>query len=344
VNHARRHLVSATALGLAWPALAAEAPSALDKALKLPVLMDGSEDAAGGIFFGIFREDSLPDVVATAQTDLRRQPAAAMWFTRFESAFPESQLRFLAQRNIAAQITWEPWTSDNKGVALPDIVSGRHDAYIDAWAQAAAKLGLPFMLRFGHEFNGDWYPWGTANNDRNPELFVKAHRHVVRRFREAGAHQVQWVWCFNNASTPQAAWNDPRAAWPGDEFVDWIGIDGYNFGTSRSWSRWTPFADVFANAVATAREIAPAKPIVLAELGCSETGGDKAAWIERMFSDIESLPNVRAFTWFDTVKETSWSLTSSDESWLTAIQSLRRASIRGNGNALLSISRKRRPT
>ncbi|RQP26511.1 glycoside hydrolase family 26 protein [Piscinibacter terrae] len=344
MNSTRRHLVSAAAMGLAWPALAAPAPSALDKALKLPVLVDGSDDAAKGIFFGIFREDALPDVVATTQSDLRRQPAAAMWFTRFESAFPESQLRFLAQRNIAAQVTWEPWGHGNKPITLADIVEGRWDAYIDTWAQAAAKLDLPFMLRFGHEFNGDWYPWCTVNNERQPELFVKAHRRVVQRFRDAGAHQVQWVWCFNNASAPAASWNDPRAAWPGDEFVDWIGIDGYNFGSSRSWSRWTSFADVFSDAVATARAISPDKPIVLAELGCSETGGDKAAWIARMFSDIESLPNVRAFTWFDTVKETSWSLTSSDESWLAAIQSLRRASIRGNGHALLSISRKRRPT
>jgi hypothetical protein len=331
-------------MGLAWPALAAPSPSALDQALTLPVLVDGSEDASKGAFFGIFREDSLPDVVSGAQSDLRRQPAAAMWFTRFESAFPESQLRFLAQRNIAAQITWEPWDHRNKAVPLADIASGQWDAYIDGWAQAAAKLGQPFMLRFAHEFNGDWYPWCTVNNEKQPELFIKAHRRVVQRFRAAGAHQVQWVWCFNNASAPAASWNDPRVAWPGDEFVDWIGIDGYNFGTSRSWSRWTPFAEVFGPALATARDIAPDKPIVLAELGCSETGGDKAAWIAAMFKDLEAMPKVRAFTWFDTVKETSWSLTSSDESWLTAIESLRRASVRGNGTALLSVVQRRRPT
>lgn len=172
---------------------------------------------------------------------------------------------------------------------------------------------------------------------------MKAYRRVVQRFRQAGAHQVQWVWCFNNDSVPVTAWNDPRAAWPGDDCVDWIGIDGYNFGTSRNWSRWAGFEQVFASSVALARELAPGKPVILAELGCSETGGDKAAWIERMFSDLESMPTVRAFTWFDIVKETSWAFTSSDESWLAAVQGLRRASIRGSGRALLSVTKPRRP-
>jgi hypothetical protein len=340
----RRHwLASAAAMGCGWPMLAARAASPLDAALLLPVLADTDESPERGVFFGIFREDSLPDVLATAESDLRRQPAAAMWFTRFESAFPESQLRFLAQRGTAAQVTWEPWAAGNRPVPLADIVAGRWDAYIDSWATAAARLGLPFMLRFGHEFNGDWYPWCTVHNGRDPALYVRAYRRVVDRFRQAGAHQVQWVWCFNNDSVPAAAWNDPRAAWPGSEYVDWIGIDGYNFGTSRDWSRWTSFEHAFSGAVSLAREIASDKPVVIAETGCSETGGDKAAWIERMFLDLEAMPSVRAFTWFDIVKETSWSLTTSDAAWLAAIHGLRRPTVRGNGRALLSIVPSRRP-
>lgn len=341
----RRRLLAASALGLGLPACGSppKKASRLDDALALPVLVDRDDDSGRGIFFGLFRESALPDLLDDAQADLRRQPAAAMWFTRFGAAFPESQIRFLAQRGVAAQVTWEPWGFDNSPVALADIVAGKWDATIDAWAQGAARVDHPFMLRVGHEFNGDWYPWCLVKNGRQPQLFARAHRHIVDRFRAAGAHKVRWVWCFNNDSTPAESWNDPRAAYPGDEYVDWIGIDGYNFGTSQSWSHWTPFSQVFGRAVGMAREIAPSKPIVLAELGCSEIGGDKTAWIERMFSDIETLPNVRAFTWFDIIKETSWALTSSNESWAAAIHGLRRASIRGNGNALLSITTTRKP-
>jgi hypothetical protein len=313
----------------------------LEAALALPVLADDSRDPASGVFFGIFRESPLTDVVSDATADLRRKPAAAMWFTRFGSVFPESQIRFLAAEGLAAQVTWEPWGSHDEAIPLDDINAGRWDSYLDTWGAAAATLDMPFMLRFGHEFNGDWYPWSLARNGRDAgaaKAYASAFRRVVTRLRAAGARRVQHVWCYNHNSQPPESWNDPRAAYPGDDFVDWIGIDGYNFGTSQSWSRWTAFRDVFANAVALASEISPRKPIVLAEMGCSETGGDKAEWIARMAADFARMPSVRAFTWFDIVKETSWALTSSEASWLAAIHALRQPHIRGNGAALLAVA------
>jgi hypothetical protein len=221
----RRRLLAASALGVGLPACGSspKVPSALDDALALPIVVDRDEDNRRGIFFGLFRESALPDLLADAEADLRRQPAAAMWFTRFGAAFPESQIRYLAQRGVAAQVTWEPWGFDNSPVALADIVAGKWDATIDAWALGAARVDLPFMLRVGHEFNGDWYPWCLVKNGRQPQLFARAHRHIVERFRAAGANKVRWVWCFNNDSTPAEAWNDPRAATTGDEYVDWIG-------------------------------------------------------------------------------------------------------------------------
>ena len=311
---------------------------ALDEALALPVLVDNDTDPSSGVFFGIFREAALTDVVSEATADLRRKPAAAMWFTRFGSAFPESQIRFLAMQGMAAQVTWEPWGPHDQAISLADINAGRWDAYIDEWGAAAARLDLPFMLRFGHEFNGDWYPWSLAQNGRQGSAYANAFRRVVTRLRAAGARRVQHVWCFNNDNKPAESWNDPRSAYPGDDVVDWIGIDGYNFGTSQSWSRWTAFRDIFAGSVALANGLSPSKPIVLAEMGCSETGGDKAAWITQMAADFARMPSVRAFTWFDIIKETSWSLTSSDASWLAAVRALREPHIRGNGAALLAVA------
>lgn len=314
-----------------------ERDRALDDALAMPVLVDDNANPDSGVFFGIFREASLTDVVTDVPADLRRKPAAAMWFTRFGSAFPENQIRYLAMQGMAAQVTWEPWEANDKAISLAAINAGDWDRYIDEWGQAAARLDLPFMLRFGHEFNGDWYPWSLSKNDRDGEAYKRAFRRVVTRMRAAGAARVQHVWCFNNDSQPAQPWNDPRTAYPGDDVVDWIGIDGYNFGTSQSWSRWTPFKDLFSRSVDLANELSPRKPIILGEMGCSETGGDKAAWIRQMFADLAHMPSVRAFTWFDTIKETSWSLTSSDAAWLAAVESLRKPVVRSNGTALLSI-------
>ncbi len=333
----RQWLGAAAACGLAWPSLARAEASPIDSALKQPILADADSRSDKGVFFGVFREAALTDLVEESQADLRFKPASAMWFTRFGSVFPQDQIRYLAALGIAAQVTWEPWGAHGEPIPLQHIVDGRWDAYIDDYGRAAAALGLPFFLRWGHEFNGDWYPWCVVNNERRPELYRQAYRRVVERMRAAGANNVRWVWCFNNDDKPAAAWNDPRRAYPGDDVVDWIGIDGYNFGTSQSWSRWLSFADVFASALRTAEAIAPRKPVLLAELGCSETGGDKAAWLAHMFADLQRLPAVRAITWFDTIKETSWALSSSEASWMAAIQGLRRPGMRGNGPALLAI-------
>lgn len=314
------------------------APDALDAALAQPVLTDTNTSPTGGVFFGVFREAALTEFVPAATADLRRKPAAAMWFTRFGSNFPTTQIQYLAGQGLAAQVTWEPWGAHDEAIALADINAGNWDTYIDSWGAAAAALDLPFMLRFGHEFNGNWYPWSLAKNGQDGNAYKAAFRRVVTRLRAAGAHKIRHVWCFNNESTPAQSWNDPRNAYPGDDVVDWIGIDGYNFGTSQTWSRWTSFRDVFRSAVEMASQIAPTKPVILAEMGCSETGGDKATWITQMATELAQMPSVRAFTWFDTMKETSWQLTSSDASWLAAIQLLHQPRIRGNAAALLAVA------
>lgn len=344
-DSARRQLLAggaATALALALPLGACaggggSAPNTEDVS-SLPVRVDTNTSAQQGVFFGLFKEAALTEVVTDCQNDYRIKPASAMWFTRFGSPFPESAIRYLAQQGIAAQVTWEPWAERNEAIPLADIVAGKWDAYLAEYGAAAAALDLPFMLRWGHEFNGDWYPWCTVRQGQSTDLYVKAYRRVVERMRAAGATKVQWVWCFNNESTPAGAWNAPKLAWPGDDVVDWVGIDGYNFGTSQSWSRWTPFRDVFGNALAAAADIAPRKPVILAEMASSENGGDKAAWITQMFADLATLPQVRAFTWFDLMKETSWAITSSEAAWAAMAKGLRGDHIRGNGAALLSIA------
>lgn len=343
-----RSLASLTALG-SFAACggggnngAQSASAALDAALALPVLQDADTSPSSGVFFGVFREAALSDVVNNASADLRRRPAAAMWFTRFGQAFPfPGQLvQYLAGQGMVAQITWEPWGAHDEPIALAAIVAGQWDSYIDSWGAAAAALDLPLMLRFGHEFNGNWYPWSLSANGQAGAgaIYAAAFRRVVTRMRAAGASKVQFVWCYNNQSTPTQSWNDPTTAYPGDDVVDWIGIDGYNFGTSQSWSRWTRFSDVFAQAVSLAGQIAPHKPVILAEMGCSETGGDKAAWITQMAADLTHMPSVRAITWFDTLKETSWQLTSSDASWLAAIEALHQPQFRSNAAALLAVA------
>ena len=130
-------------------------------------------------------------------------------------------------------ITWQP----TNGIA--PINNGSQDGLITTTASSIKALGRPVFLRWGHEMNGNWYPWdGTHNNDPGttdgPSKYIQAWRRIHDIFVRAGATNVVWVWEPNNESVPNASWNSFASYYPGDSYVDWVGVDGYNWSTTAS--------------------------------------------------------------------------------------------------------------
>lgn len=189
----------------------------------------------------------------------------------------------------------------------------RHDAYIARWAKDAAAWGKPFYLRFAHEMNGKWQPWSPGVNGNTSAEFVAAWRRVHDIFEGEGATNVRWVW------SPYVACADCTAfgrVYPGDRYVDWVALDGYNRGTSQGWSRWQTMAQMFGRSYDAVTRLAPRKPFMIAEVGSAEAGGDKAAWISTALDKTipDRMPKIRAIVWFSSNKETDWRVDSSGAS------------------------------
>jgi len=193
------------------------------------------------VFFSIFRETgdhaALVDAVAS---DLKISPASILWFQAWAGSpdFPAGEVQRLWQKGVLPHITWEPWdpslaVAATGQIHLNNIIDGQWDAYIIKWAKAAKQTDAPLLLRWGHEMNGNWYPWAPAMNGNDPQLYIKAYRHVHDLFVAQGATKVLWVWCINVDSVPSETWNQPSALYPGDAYVDWIGLDGW--GTGVPW-------------------------------------------------------------------------------------------------------------
>ncbi len=147
-------------------------------------------------------------------------------------------------------------------------------------------------------------------------------------FRQEGATNVRWVWSPNIAypgSTPFAQ------VYPGDAAVDWIGLDGYNFGTSQSWSQWTDFVGVFGPSYDGVTQMS-GKPLMIGETASSELGGDKAAWITHgLLTDVpKRFPRLRAIIWFDENKETDWRINSSSTALAAFIAVAKSPTYRGH--------------
>jgi beta-mannanase len=302
-------------------------------------------------YLGVFRQTSPSEIPSGTASRYGVTPASVLWFDSWATgnAFNAAEARTLWNQGVMMHFTWEPWNTalsvdDPAQIHLQDIVNGKWDSYIKARGAEFASVGAPIMVRWGHEFNGNWYPWGIVNNNSDPSLYIRAYRHVHDLVVAAGATNVQWVWCFNNGSTPGSSFNDPAQSYPGDAYVDWVAVDGYNWGLGPSWdpsgNHWTSFDTMFASAYAKARAIAPKRPVMIGEVGSSEDGGSKAQWINDMSTALQSgrYPDLKLVTYFDQDKEELWSGTSSPAAQAAFTTWVNQSYMKGTGTDLAKVA------
>jgi hypothetical protein len=181
----------------------------------------------------------------------------------------------------------------NSGISDAEVAAGNWDAYIRSWASAARAWGNPFFLRFDWEMNASWFSWGVGANGNTAADFVAAWRHVHDIFAAVGATNVRWVWCPN--VDPHHKFADIADLYPGNSYVDWTCLDGYNGDDP-----WTSFTNLFASSYTRILHLAPTKPMIVGEVGSTESGGSKARWIKAMFAALPTrFPRVHGLLWFD---------------------------------------------
>ena len=214
------------------------------------------------------------------------------------------------------------------GYNAQELVNGKADNYIREYAKGVKGFGDEIWLRPLHEANGDWYDWGVGksgagNTDAN---VAEAFRHIVKIFKEEGVTNVKWVWTTNASN--QGSGTTLTGNYPGDDYVDYISIDGYNWGTCQSWSSWQTFSQVFKKAYNALANIN--KPLFIAEISSSERGGNKAEWITDMFEHFATdFSRVFAVMWFSQSKEANegdWALNTSQaavDAWKAGIAKMK---------------------
>lgn len=252
--------------------------------------------------------------------------------------FPVATFNAIVAGGAIPHMTWEPWASGNP--AGPNfnntkIINGDWDTFYRKYAKSIKAWGKPLFIRWGHEMNGNWYPWGGANNGGakldgygdptkadGVERYIDAYRHVVDLFRAEGVTNVTWIWCPNIGDVPNETWNKPENYYPGDSYVDWIGFDGYNWGTSVVNGGWASYYITFNPHYQKFKGYG--KPLMIGEFSSTELGGDKAKWIKEAFLYLKNAhTQIKCITWFNINKETDWRINSSATSlaaWKLAVE------------------------
>jgi beta-mannanase len=235
-----------------------------------------------------------------------------MWYQDWvrTRTFDPALLRQVRQRGATPMLTWEPWDHLG-GRRQPDfrlgrLLAGAHDAHIRAAAQVLRDHGEPVLLRWAHEMNSDWYPWGKASGGRIAVDYREAWLRVWSIFHDEGATNVRWVWSPNIVDGAAAF----EAFYPGDRYVDWVGLDGYNWGGRR----WKSFTRLFAESYDRLVRLT-SKPVMVAETACAE-GAGKAEWIRQALEQEipQRFARIHAIVWFNQRKERDWRIDSSPES------------------------------
>lgn len=269
-------------------------------------------------YFGMYT-DQAPFNWATFDSTSSKigvSPNLVGYFQGWDQTFRGDAVTRAWKQGRMPMMTWEsrPITSSNDSnvapeYSLPKIIGGDFDAYLHQYAKDIVATGLPLALRLDHEMNGIWYPWsendgaGKSINGNSQGDYVKMWRHVHDIFQQEGANDlVVWVWApniVNNLPASHKAAGYLENLYPGDQYVDWVGLSGYlrpPFKPDNDFS----FDYTFKPSLDKLRSITK-KPIILAEVGASETEGHKAAWITSFFNGLAKPENadVIGFSWFN---------------------------------------------
>jgi mannan endo-1,4-beta-mannosidase len=242
--------------------------------------------ASTGSYLGVYT-DGVPDTYAGVTAFSKAagaHPDVVMYYSGWFVPFPTRFATTAANDGAVPLVQMDP-----DSVTVAGIASGRYDGYLSAYAEAIRAYRHPVILSFGHEMNGTWYPWGYRH--ASPAVFVAAWRHIVSLFRALGAHNVTWLWTVNIIHDAHGG-DIPRPDqwWPGNAYVNWVGIDGYYL--KPTWS----FAPLFGPTITAVRQLT-GDPILIAETG-AVPASDQPAKISNLFEGVRQY-GLLGFVWFD---------------------------------------------
>lgn len=249
-----------------------------------------------------------PSALRDLEQRLELKFTSAKWYLDWSQDFTPEIAQGLSKQNVIPELTWQPQLNGGGCVIYKEVLSGKYDAYLNRFIQSVRNSGVYIRISLAPEMNGQWVPWGIGNCNNSAEDFKLFWQYTVGKFRSQKV-EVEWIWAPNIHHYEEIV--SFADIFPGDDYIDFMGLDGYNWGTSQEWSAWQSFRDTFESSYNDLLTLS-GKDIIITEFASTETGGNKAQWITDMFNDLKTtFPRIIGITWFNINKETDWRINSS---------------------------------
>ncbi len=229
-----------------------------------------------------------PQTLETVQQKLGKNVAIAHYYRGWQ--FLDSP-EFLSELETINRHGWRPMVSANpyyfdkcmvEGKKLYRMIADGHcDAFLHSVGKNLKAYNKPVFLRFAWEMNIDSIEWGIQKTGDTPQDYINAWQRFHTIVRQENASNVIWVFSPNTETPTSIPY---QQLYPGDAYVDWLALDGYNWGTTQPWSSWLGFSQVFSQSYNHIATLSPNKPIMLGEVNTTDRGGDKAEWYTNMLT------------------------------------------------------------
>lgn len=257
-----------------------------------------NKDIAWGIFHpGYMRGNDL----SKYEEKIDHKFEILQWYTAFYNEYKPEKVKDLLQKaqreNKTLILTLQPSWVHDEGNDFLRLLDGGYDEFLEDYIKEIKNFGHPVMFRFANEMNGDWCEYCAHSLCMDTELYRLAYRYVFEQFEKHKVTNAIWVWNPNGKSYPDYSWNSEYMYYPGDEYVDVLGLTSYNTGIFYGDEKWESFEELYDPLYERCSQIYD-MPFIITEFASSRHGGSKEKWTYNMLEKIDSYENIKIAVWW----------------------------------------------
>ncbi|HHZ01404.1 MAG TPA: hypothetical protein GX396_00500 [Tissierellia bacterium] len=246
--------------------------------------------------FGIFEPTypKYPYRLQQLEQKLDYNFPVTLMYNNFSLPFKTDQMN--TAKEMGKVVEYTLYTTDiidgeERDITL-DILEGKYDEYLDNLAKAFNKYDYPVLFRPNNEMNGEWVWYCSHLVGKDTDLFIDCWRYIYNKFQEHGVDNLIWVWNPNEKSFPDFSYNNYLCYYPGNQYVDVVGLTAYNTGNYYRGEIWRSFSQAYDHFYYDYIERFT-HPMMITEFSCASAGGNKELWYEDMFNIIGKYDRIK---------------------------------------------------